>query len=111
MEYAITYTLIILASLMNAVMDRTENIVAFNRSVFNHKDKRFWCKDVSWQYAKKIFSWKADAWHIAKSSMIILLAFAMVFFKSTGLWWADVLIIGCAWNITFTFGYHKLLYR
>ncbi|WP_407522639.1 hypothetical protein PDL71_15370 [Lacibacter sp. MH-610] len=107
----ITYLLIFLAAAMNAIMDRTENIVAFNRSVFSHADKRFWCKEISWQYAAKVFGWKADVWHIAKSSMIILLAFAMVFFESTGHWWLDILAIGAAWNGTFNLFYHKILYR
>lgn len=47
MEYIIAYTLIILAALFNAVMDRTENVVAFNRSIFNHLDQKFWCKEIS----------------------------------------------------------------
>lgn len=45
---AIYITLIMLASVMNAIMDRVENIVAFNRSIFSHADKRFWCKEISW---------------------------------------------------------------
>lgn len=111
MQMATTYLLIILAAIMNAVMDRTENIVAFNRSVFSHKDKTFWCKDVSWQYAKKIFGWKADAWHMAKSAMIILLVFAMTFFESTGKWWIDIFYVWLTWVATFSIFYHRLLYR
>lgn len=111
MQFIITYLLIIIAALLNAVMDRTENIVAFNRSIFSHMDKRFWCKEISWQYASKVFGWKADAWHIAKSAMIILLALAMIVFKSTGVWFIDLLMIGVTWNMVFVFSYHKLLYR
>jgi hypothetical protein len=108
---AIYITLIMLASVMNAIMDRVENIVAFNRSIFSHADKRFWCKEISWQYATKIFGWKADAWHIAKSSMIIFFGFAMLGFKSIGYWWMDILLFGAIWNFTFNLFYKKILYR
>lgn len=107
MEYIIAYTLIILAALFNAVMDRTENVVAFNRSIFNHLDQKFWCKEISWKYAKKIFGWKADAWHIAKSAMICLLI-GLIFFRVE--WW-HYFLLGATWNVVFTFCYHKLLHR
>lgn len=105
----ISLILVAIAAMFNAVMDRVENDVSFNKSVFRWKDKRFWCKDVSWQYAKKIFGWKADAWHIAKTLMIISIAFAMIFFHSIGRWWMDVLLIGAVWNLSFNIFYNKLL--
>lgn len=107
MEIITAYLLIILAALLNAVMDRTENIVAFNRSIFSHLDQKFWCKEISWQYATKIIGWKADAWHIAKSGMICLLI-AIIFFHVP--WW-HYFILGVTWNVSFTFFYHKLLHR
>lgn len=101
------YVIVFVAAILNAVMDRTENIVAFNRSIFSHLDKRFWCKEISWQYAMKIAGWKADAWHIAKSVMVCLLL-SLAFFDV--LWW-EYLLLGLLWNVTFTFFYHKALYR
>lgn len=106
--YIITYLLISMAAICNAAMDRTGDIAAFNKSIFQHRNTKFWCKEISWLYAKKFFGWKSDAWHIAKSLMIILLAFAMVFYKSTGYWYIDILLIGAAWNIPFNLFYNKI---
>lgn len=107
MEITTAYLIVILASLMNATMDRTENIVSFNHSIFNHLDQKFWCKEISWKYATKIFGWKADVWHIAKSGMICLLI-SLIFFQLD--WW-HYFIMGLTWNVSFTFFYHKLLHR
>ncbi len=107
MQYFLLYFIVALAALLNAVMDRCENIVAFNRSVFSHLDKRFWCKDVSWQYAKKTFGYKWDAWHMAKSAVICLLL-SVLFFNVA--WW-HYFLLGVTWNVVFVFSYHKLLYR
>lgn len=104
---ATAYMLVAIAALFNAVMDRTENLVAFNRSIFNHLDQRFWCKEISWQYATKVFNWKADAWHIAKSAMICLLL-GLVFIRVD--WW-HYFTLGLTWNIVFNISYKKLLYR
>jgi len=106
--YIIPYLLIAFAAICNAAMDRTGDIVAFNKSIFQHRNPKFWCKEISWLHAKKIFGWKADAWHIAKSLMIIIFAFAAAFFKSTGHWYYDVLLIGLAWNLPFNLFYNKL---
>lgn len=101
--------LIVIAAALNAVMDLTENIVAFNKSAFRYKDKRFWCKDVSWQYAIKVFGWKADVWHISKSLMIIVISLALIAFKSIGHWSIDILLFGAIWIVSFNLFYNKLL--
>jgi hypothetical protein len=108
MQHATIYILWFLAAILNAVMDRTENLVAFNRSIFNHLDPKFWCKEISWQYAKKIFSWKADCWHIAKSSMVICLA-ASLLLDGIKLW--EFPIFGIVWNVTFNTFYNHILKR
>ena len=97
-----------MGAVFNAVMDRTENSVAFNKSIFSHRDPKFWCKDISWQYAKKLpfTRYKLDAWHIAKSMMIICLAFSLTL---DGLVWWEVPILGTMWNAVFTFFYHDAL--
>jgi hypothetical protein len=61
----------VLMSFFNSVMDATENEPNFNESVFRNWNPKFWLKTVSWQYARKLFGYKFDAWHIAKSLMII----------------------------------------
>lgn len=104
----ITAILILLAALFNAVMDRVGDTVAFNNSIFHKKDPAFWCKDVSWRYAKKVFGWKADAWHIAKSSMIICLVAGAVLYNPAFNVWIDFFAFGALWNASFNIGYNTL---
>lgn len=99
---------IILAAILNAFMDRVEN-ENFYESIFRNWNEKFWYKRVSWKYAKKIFGWKLDAWHIAKSLMIISLVMAMVSYSVFHNWWVDVIIAGCLWNVFFNIFYNKLL--
>ena len=108
MQHATIYILWFMAAILNAVMDRTENSVAFNRSIFNHLDPKFWCKDISWQYAKKTFAFKWDAWHMAKSGMIICIAASLLL---DGLKWWEFPIIGIVWNVTFNTFYNHILKR
>ncbi|MDI3320011.1 hypothetical protein [Pinibacter soli] len=113
----ITLILFFLAGMFNAVMDRTGDRVAFNGSIFHLKNTRFWSKEDSWQYATKVFGWKADAWHIAKSCMVTCLVCAAVFYKpilhickdsSTNAIF-DVLLLGTTWNASFNLFYNKIL--
>jgi hypothetical protein len=100
--------MVAMAAVFNAVMDRTEEPVNFNESVFRGKNQRFWLKSVSWQYARKIFGWKADMWHISKSAMIILLCGAMVFYKPWIPYYLDILPLGFIWNMVFNIFYNHL---
>ena len=65
----------ILAAVFNAIMDKLEN-ENFYTSVFKNLNEKFWYKRESWKYAKKIFGYKIDGWHLAKSAMIICLCLA-----------------------------------
>jgi hypothetical protein len=105
----IAYILIFFAAIFNAAMDRLENDVAFNRSIFNHLDAKFWLKSVSWQYADKVFGWKCDGWHICKSAMIVLLIAAILF--GNGLAWWHFPILGTLWNVTFNLFYNRIMKR
>jgi len=100
---------IIIAALMNASMDMLENEVAFNKSIFRNLDKKFWLKSESWSYALKIFGWKFDAWHIAKSTMITSMILAMVYYTPIINTLGDILIYGIAWNASFNVFYNQLL--
>lgn len=93
---------IILAACFNALMDATENTPNFNESILKGLDKKFWCKDISWQYAKKVFGWKLDAWHLSKSCMVICVCMA-----AAPNWWG--LALGVIWNIAFVIVYHLIL--
>jgi hypothetical protein len=106
----ITFILIFLAAQFNAIMDRTGDLVAFNASIFSDKDPAFWCREISWKYAKKIFGWKADAWHIAKSTMIILLVAGIVIYQPVFNPISDFFIMGAIWNASFNLGY-KTFYK
>lgn len=110
---------VFLAAFFNAVMDATEDAPNFNESIFRNLNTRFWLKSVSWQYAKKIFGYKLDAWHIAKTCMVICISGAIMASLCAGLtghvhivnwyWWIKCLaVIGFVWNSTFILFYHKI---
>lgn len=104
----ISYALIVLAAFFNACMDCFENSPNFYESIFSHWNRNFWCKDISWQFAKKIGSYKLDSWHISKSLMIICWALAVVTMTIDHWWGIKLLSIGILWNVSFWLFYHKL---
>lgn len=104
----ISAILLFLAAVFNAVMDLTES-ERFYVSVFRNLNERFWYKRVSWKYAKKIFGWKFDAWHVAKSLMIICASLAIVLYKPVFPWYIDFVLAGVLWNGTFNLFYNKIL--
>jgi len=103
----IGYVFIALAAFFNACMDAWENEPNFNESIFRHWNQRFWLKEISWQYARKIFSYKIDAWHLAKSLMVICFAIALCF-DYRGAWYIIVINCGVVWNFSFWLYYHKI---
>jgi len=107
----ISGVLVFLAAFFNAVMDRVEYGVAFRASVFSRLNPKFWQKDISWQYAKKVFGWKFDAWHVAKSTMVVLLCFSIVLYSPVISPLIDFLIAGATWNLSFNIFYNKILKR
>jgi len=103
----ISLILIIIAAFLNSVMDRLEN-ENFHVSVFKNLNQNFWYKRVSWKYAKKIFGWKLDAWHYAKSLMIISICLAVALYNPF-IPVIDFIIFGIAWNTTFNLFYNHIL--
>jgi hypothetical protein len=97
---------VFIAAVLNALMDRVEN-ENFSSSVFKNLNQKFWYKRESWKHAKKVFGWKFDAWHVAKSLMIISLAFGIVLYRPI-LGILDVLIIGAIWIGTFNIFYNRI---
>lgn len=88
-------------------MDLLEN-ENFSSSIFRNKNPKFWYKRESWKYAKKIFGWKFDAWHIAKSIMVMLLAGSIVTYTPVlGRLW-DFIVLGGLWNLLFGLFYHNI---
>lgn len=124
------FTLILTASICNAVMDITSH--KFYQSVFNSPkfNPLFWNPAISWknkyingdinQGRKQwnIFGLKinihpafTDSWHLFKSTMIFCLVGAIVLYDSKGWVWDLILFViyGTAWNLTFSLFYNKLL--
>lgn len=118
MPAVVTLLFVALAAVFNAVMDATEN-ENFFESVFRNLPQRFWYKRESWKYAKKIFKYRFDAWHIAKTIWVLCVAGALVSAIFFGVWlaanpsfWfllATVSAIGLVWNAVFNLFYHIIL--
>lgn len=91
-----------LAAICNALMDTLEH--HFDVSIFRNLNPKFWNPNVSWQYAYIIpfTKYKVDAWHLAKSLMIICLAFACA---NT---WYMFIILGIIWNSVFNIFYNRI---
>ena len=107
-----------LAAIMNAVMDTLQ--FHFERSIFRNLDPKFWNPNVAWRFAWVVpfTSYKVDAWHLSKSSMIIFCALSAVCLiggcDPVAPWWAypmSLLIYGAIWNGTFNLFYNTLLLK
>ena len=119
-----------IAPIFNAIMDLVE-AEPFYQSIFFKapnstnsnvetvtKWNNWWYKRISWAYAKKIFGYKIDAWHISKSLMIIFIVASAILFHfeemlfNTKFLWInislEVVIRGLSWNTIFSLFYHKL---
>ena len=114
-----SYGLVFVAAFFKSCADAFENTPNFNESIFKNLDKRFWCKDVSWQYAKKlsfkipfinkrIGAYKIDSWHLSMSAMIFCWIGAIVVFRIHHQWWVHFISMGLIWNATFWLFYHKI---
>jgi hypothetical protein len=117
--FIVSYLLVFCAAFFKACADAFENTPNFDESIFNKWDKKFWCKDVSWEYAqklsikvpfikKRIGSYKLDSWHISISLMVFSMAGAIVVYKPHHEWWVHYSSIGVIWNMTFWLFYHKI---
>lgn len=93
------------AAIFNAAMDSIEN-EHIESTIFRTKNPKFWSKRVSWEFAKKIFQWKYDAWHCFKSSMIICLALAVVTYRPIQTPLIDFAVFGWVWNSYFNVFYN-----
>lgn len=107
--FIISYVFMFIAAFFNACMDITEDDVHFNKSIFKNLSPTFFCKSVSWKYAKAIFKYRLDFWHLCKSAMIICLVEAIVVFRIHHQWWVHFTTFGIIWNVTFSLFYHKIL--
>jgi hypothetical protein len=97
----------VLAVFFNAVMDATEN-ENFHESIFKNLPKGFWYKRESWKHTPKILGWRADAWHISKSLMVVCMVASVVLYHPLINKLVDFLLMGVLWNVAFNLFYHKL---
>lgn len=111
-----TILLIILAAILNAVMDRTETIIAYNASVFFQYSQNFWCKPIA-AHAVKLLSftkYRVDAWHLSKSALVVCLCAAPLVYVpvlslgSLPSWLVHLCLYGAVWNFTFNIFYNHL---
>lgn len=123
----ISYILIIIASICNAIMDTLSH--HHSTSVFKSFKTGFWsdAETTSWKNkyidsdtgkGRKRLFWMinvpvqfTDAWHFFKSFMITLMIGAVVFYKSVLGQVYDFVLIGCIWNFVFGLFYNHMLIR
>lgn len=103
----ISYIFLALASVCNAVMDTLTH--HFSQSIFRNRNGDFWNPNVSWQYVNFLpyTRYRADAWHLLKSAMIIFICLAIVFADNLNI--IDFVLLGTIWNIVFNLFYNHLL--
>lgn len=106
----IALSIIILAAICKAVADTLDDHFSISR--FKHLNPKFWDKNVSSEYAKRIFSYKIDGWHLFNSGMIVCFILAAVlhpFDKWHTDWYWEILIAGISFNLAFNLFYNKIL--
>ena len=96
-----------MAGIFWAVCDLVENENFYN-SVFRNLNEHFWYKRISWKYAKRVFKYPIDAWHISKSIAIICFVLSASFAPPLP-WWLILLVGGVAYNLSFNLFYNKIL--
>ena len=94
---------IAVAAIFNAAMDKVEN-ENFYTSIFRNLNPNFWYKRQSWNKAKKIGGYKFDAWHLAKSLMLLMLFLPYGFLIS----WKFFGIAGLTWIVVFNLFYNRI---
>jgi len=107
-----------IAAMCNAMMDT----LSHHYYMFRWNDKtnnQWWNANISWSNKdnpkyNKFGVWFSDAWHLFKSTMIVMLAAAICFGIPDGsifswlLWFAAC---GIVWNLTFNLFYNRLLIK
>jgi hypothetical protein len=101
---------LILAAMFNAVMDSVEYETAFEKSIFSSLNPKWWCKSISWEYVKflPLTKYRPDAWHLAKSSMVVCVVLAVVFSIDTVYKLPQFVLLGLIWNMSFNLFYNHI---
>lgn len=131
-----TILLMVLAGMLNAVMDKLD--FNYSTSIFKNLNPLFWDMSISWKnqweqpmvppynywyyfglytpryqehypYSNTILVFTTDAWHLAKALMILCICLSIVFYQPMFGWAIDAFICYCAFTVTFTYFYEKVL--
>lgn len=100
------FIFVILAAICNALMDSVEN-EHFVVTKFRYLNRKFWYKRISWQYAKVVFKYKIDSWHLSKSLMLIFLGIFCCFPAHINSF-INFAIFGICWLATFNLFYNHV---
>lgn len=122
----ISLILIIIAGFLNACMD----VVSFHydTSIFSKcwneqwlDPRKSWKNKWKWHYdfidgeeffgSSTFLVFLTDFWHLCKFLMLGTIMAAIVFYNPLVNWWADILILYCAFTVTFEIFFSKILIR
>ena len=103
----ITYILVAIAAIINALMDVLENENFYESTITKNWNPNFWYKRESWKHSTRILGYRVDGWHICKTLWICLLMAAIVLYKPVLPYW-DFIVLGIIHNIIFSITYHKI---
>ena len=118
----ISLILVMLAAICNVVMD----VISFHytKSIFSKLNPKWWNPSISWK--NKYVDWDGgirtektiwgikyptaltDAWHLFKSTMIVLIVLSIVLYTPFINPLVDFVIIGIGWNVVFNLFYNKI---
>lgn len=105
----ISLSLILLAAIFKAIADTT--LHHYDTSVFRKLSFQFWNPNESYKYARKIFKYPIDAWHLANSAMIVCFIVAVICYEQQLKWFWELAIAGISFNVVFGLFYDTLLRR
>jgi hypothetical protein len=97
--------LIALAAISKAVADTVAH--HFDTSVFKRYKRAFWDKNYSADFAKRIFNYKVDAWHLANSFMIVCFVASAPFTPPVE-WYYFIPAAGFLYIVVFNLFYNKI---
>lgn len=96
-------------------MDATETTIAFNKTIFCEKfgwnwNPAIWCKQIAGDHHQFVSGTKypLDAWHIAKTLMLVAFMFAMTLYEKKVNWYVDFSIFGLEWLAVFNLFFNKI---
>lgn len=103
---------LLLAAICKSVADTLQH--HYYESVFKNRDPKWWNPAISWKYIHFLpfTKYRADAWHLANSGMIVFIILAAVLHRYDQwhiAWYWEVLAAGALWNLCFNLFYNKIL--